>query len=94
MPPFSKGVPPLCEARHGLKAPCNPTLGPILISLSRSVVSDQYLTFSGSANVSFGSKPDERGHRPGGPLLEVKQKKSAAKRTLPLEGRLSGAEML
>ncbi len=40
----------------------------------------------------FGSKPDERGHRPGGPHLGVKQTKSGAKQTLPLEGLLSGEE--
>ncbi len=40
------------------------------------------------------STPDERGQRPGGPLPEVKPTKSGAKRTLPLEGRLSGVEML
>ncbi len=32
------------------------------------------------------------GHRPGGPHLGVKQAKSGAKRTLPLEGLLSGVE--
>ena len=39
-----------------------------------------------------GSKPDERGHRPEGPHLGVKQTKSGAKQTLPLEGLLSGVE--
>ena len=34
------------------------------------------------------SKADERGHRPGGPHPGVKQTKSGAKQTLPLEGRL------
>ncbi len=43
-------------------------------------------------DVRNGSKPDERGHRPGGPHLGVKQTKSGAKQTLPLEGRLSGVE--
>ncbi len=33
--------------------------------------------------VRIGSKPDERGHRPGGPLLEVKQTESVGKWTLP-----------
>ncbi len=40
----------------------------------------------------FGSKPDERGHRPGGPHLGVKQTNSGPKQTLPLEGLLSGVE--
>ncbi len=40
----------------------------------------------------FGSKPDERGHRPGGPHLGVKQTKSGAKQTLPLEGLFSEVE--
>ena len=39
---------------------------------------------STSANFRFGSKPDERGHRPGGPHLGVKRTKSGAKRTMPL----------
>ncbi len=41
-----------------------------------------------------GSKADERGHRPGGPHLGVKQTKSGAKQTSPLEGRLSEVEIL
>ncbi len=45
-----------------------------------------------SPTVCFGSKPDERGHRPEGPHLGVKQTKSGAKQTLPLEGLLSGVE--
>ncbi len=43
-------------------------------------------------HVGSGSNPDERGHRPGGPHLGVKQTKSGAKQTLPLEGLLSGEE--
>ncbi len=43
-------------------------------------------------NVRFGSKPDERGHRPGGPHLGVKQTKSGAKQTSPLEGLFSEVE--
>ena len=43
-------------------------------------------------NVRFGSKPDERGHRPGGPHLGLKQTKLGAKQTFPLEGLLSGVE--
>ncbi len=42
------------------------------------------------ANVRVGSIPEEREHHPGGPHLRVKQTKSGAKQTLPLEGLLSG----
>ena len=49
-------------------------------------------SIAGPGKVSFGSKPDERGHRPGGPHLGVKQTKSGAKQTLPLEGLLSARE--
>ncbi len=45
-----------------------------------------------SPTVCFGSKPDERGHRPEGPHLGVKQTKSEAKQILPLEGWLSEVE--
>ncbi len=40
-------------------------------------------------DVRYGSQADERRHRPGGPLPEVKQTKSAGKR-LPLAGALMG----
>ena len=40
----------------------------------------------------FGSKPILRRHRQEGLLPEVKQTKSGAKRTMPLEGRLSGVK--
>ncbi len=40
----------------------------------------------------FGSTADERAHLHEGPLLGVKRTKSAGKRALPLEGRLSGVE--
>lgn len=46
----------------------------------------------GGTNVCFGSIANERRHRQAGPLLVVKQTQSGAKRTLPLEGRLSGVE--
>ncbi len=41
------------------------------------------------ANVRFGSKADERGHRHEGPLLGVKRTKRVEKRTLALKVGLS-----
>ena len=69
------------------------TSGPILTSFSRRVVNDQCSISCGKANDCFGSKPVLRRDRQEGPFPEVKQTKSGAKRTLPLEGRLSGVEL-
>ncbi len=52
---------------------------------------DRY-TSSESREVRCGSGTDLRRHHQEGLLLAVKQTKSGAKRTLPLEGRLSGVE--
>ncbi len=72
--------------------PCWTTLAPILVSFSRSVVSGQCSTSSGSANISCGSRADERGRRHEGLLLGVNRTKSVGKRTSTLECPLLGAE--
>ena len=68
-----------------------------MMSIRRSYLCTDCITvldrpYSCTLDVRIGSKPDERGHRPGGPHLGVKQTKSGAKQTLPLEGLLSGVE--
>ena len=68
------------------------TFAPIFSSFSMSVVKDQRFITLGRVRGRIGSKPDERGHRHEGPLLEVKRTKSARMWTSKLESPLLGAE--
>ncbi len=79
--------------RYPLKPVTNSQMCRGLIVSIDSVADRRVVTLvSGITNVSFGSTPDERVHRQGGPHLGVKQTASVGKRTFLLKCLLFGVD--